>query len=78
MNLERPDSGHASVFGLDTETKGPEARAQIGYVRELYDAGYRWMICARLLEHVAAYYPSWDGKYADRLVKSFDIPLTVY
>ncbi|MDP9177337.1 MAG: ABC transporter ATP-binding protein [Gemmatimonadota bacterium] len=73
LNLERPDSGNASVFGLDTGSKGPEARAQIGYVPEHYDAGYRWMTCARLLQHVAAYYPLWDSKYADRLVKSFDI-----
>ena len=75
LNLERPDSGHASVFGLGTESNGPEARAQIGYVPEHYEAGYRWMTCARLLQHVAAYYPSWDGKYADHLVKSFDIRL---
>jgi ABC-2 type transport system ATP-binding protein len=73
LNLERPDSGNASVLGLDTESKGPEARAQIGYVPEHYDAGYRWMTCARLLQHVAAYYPSWDSKYAGHLVKSFDI-----
>ncbi|HVF40232.1 MAG TPA: ABC transporter ATP-binding protein [Gemmatimonadaceae bacterium] len=73
LNLERPDAGNASVFGLDTGSKGPEARAQIGYVPEHYDAGYRWMTCARLLQHVAAYYPSWDSTYADHLVKSFDI-----
>lgn len=75
LNLERPDSGNASVFGLDTESNGPEARAQIGYVPEHYDAGYRWMTCARLLQHAAAYYPSWDLSYADHLAKSFDIRL---
>jgi len=75
LNLERPDSGSASVFGLDTRSKGPEARAQIGYVPEHYDAGYKWMTCARLLRHVAAYYPSWDVKYADHLARSFDIRL---
>ena len=73
LNLERADSGNASVFGLGTESNGPEARAQIGYVPEHYEAGYRWMTCARLLQHVAAYYPSWDRKSADHLVKSFDI-----
>jgi ABC-2 type transport system ATP-binding protein len=34
MNLERPDSGNASVFGLDTGANGPEVRAHIGYVPE--------------------------------------------
>lgn len=75
LNLERPDAGNASVFGLDTVSKGPEARAQIGYVPEHYDAGYRWMTCARFLQHVAVYYPSWDSTYAALLVKSFDIPM---
>ena len=73
MNLERPDLGAASVFGLDTGANGPEVRAQIGYVPEHYEAGYRWMTCARLLQHAAAFYPAWDSKYADHLVKSFDI-----
>ena len=74
LNLERADSGTATIFGLDSAGQGPEARAQIGYMPEHYDAGYRWMTCARLIEHVAAYYPSWDRQYAGRLVKSFDIP----
>jgi ABC-2 type transport system ATP-binding protein len=73
MNLERPDSGNASVFGLDTGANGPEVRAHIGYVPEHYDAGYRWMTSARLLQHAEAFYPSWDSAYADRLVKSLDI-----
>ena len=73
MNLERPDWGNAAVFGLDTGGDGPLVRAQIGYVPEQQDAVYRWMTCARLLQHVEAYYPSWDRKYADHLVKSFDI-----
>ena len=73
MNLERADAGIASVFGLDSAAKGPEVRAQIGYVPEHYEAGYRWMTAARVLQHAAAYYPSWDSAYADRLVKSLDI-----
>jgi ABC-2 type transport system ATP-binding protein len=73
MNLERADEGNASVFGLDTAANGPEARAQIGYVPEHYEAGYRWMTSARVLEHASTFYPSWDAAYADRLVKSLDI-----
>ena len=73
MNLERADEGNASVFDLDTTANGPEARAQIGYVPEHYEAGYRWMTSARVLQHVSTFYPSWDAGYADRLVKSLDI-----
>ncbi|MFL5529309.1 MAG: ABC transporter ATP-binding protein [Gemmatimonadaceae bacterium] len=73
MNLERPDWGSAAIFGLDTGLDGPRVRAQIGYVPEQQDPGYRSMTCGRFLQHVAAYYPSWDSKYAEHLVKAFDI-----
>ena len=33
MNLERADAGTAEILGLDTVRRGPEARAQVGYVR---------------------------------------------
>lgn len=75
LNLERPDSGEATVFGLDTVANGPEARAQIGYVPEDHKAPYGWMTCERLIQQVEVYYPSWDRKYADHLVKSFNIPM---
>ena len=32
MNLERADAGTAEIHGLDTVRRGPEARAQVGYV----------------------------------------------
>jgi ABC-2 type transport system ATP-binding protein len=73
LNLERADSGVAEVFGLDTRLAGPKVRAQIGYVPERHDAGYAWMTCGRLLDHVAAYYPAWDHRYADRLISALDV-----
>jgi ABC-2 type transport system ATP-binding protein len=73
MNLERPDAGTAEVFGLDTGRHGPEVRALAGYVPERHDVGYRWMTGARLLRHVAAYYPAWDHAYADRLVHALGV-----
>jgi ABC-2 type transport system ATP-binding protein len=73
LNLERPTSGNASVFGLDSGSDAPHVRAQIGYVPEQQDVPYPWMTCARFLQFIAAYYPSWDAAYADHLVKSLDI-----
>ena len=75
MNLERADAGTAEICGLDTVRRGPEARAQVGYVPERADHGYRWMTCRGLLKHVAAYYPTWDHPYADRLSLGFGIRL---
>jgi len=67
MNLERPSAGRAEVFGMECGARGPEVRAQIGYVPETQRHGYRWMRCRELLRHAAAFYPAWDPAYADRL-----------
>jgi ABC-2 type transport system ATP-binding protein len=73
LNLERPDAGRAEVFGLDTAMRGPEVRAQIGYVPEQHAHDYGWMTCGRLIEHVAAHYPAWDHAYAAHLIDGFGI-----
>lgn len=75
LNLERPASGRAEIFGLDTATHGPEVRAQIGYIPEQHQQDYGWMSCARLIRHVSAHYPAWDRAYATDLVDIFDLPL---
>jgi ABC-2 type transport system ATP-binding protein len=72
MNLERADAGTAEILGLDTVRRGPEARAQVGYVPERADSMYRWIAPAALLQHAAAYYPAWDHDYAARLCITFD------
>jgi ABC-2 type transport system ATP-binding protein len=75
MNLARADTGTAQILGLDTVRRGPEARAQIGYVPERPGHGYGWLTCQGLLHHVAAYYPAWDHAYADRLSLAFGLQL---
>jgi ABC-2 type transport system ATP-binding protein len=73
MNLERADEGAAEILGLDTVRRGPDARAQIGYVPERADHGYRWMTCGQLLQHTAAYYPAWDHRYAEDLASALGV-----
>lgn len=77
LDLVRPTSGSAQVFGFDSVTAGPEARARIGYVPEGSDWGYGWMTVGRLLRHHAVYFPAWDPAYASRLVETFGIHLDV-
>lgn len=67
LNLEPASGGRAEVFGLDVGRRGPDVRAQVGYVPEHHDIGYGWLTCGALLRHVAAYYPAWDRGYADQL-----------
>jgi ABC-2 type transport system ATP-binding protein len=71
MNLDRPDAGRAEILGLDTAQRGPEARAQVGYVPEQHQHPYGWMTCGELLLHVASYYPAWDFVYTDHLTRAF-------
>lgn len=73
LNLERPDAGTAEVFGLDTAMRGPEVRAQIGYVAEQHEQDYGWMTCGRAIDYVAAHYPSWDSTYAAHLIEVFGV-----
>lgn len=73
MNLERPDSGDASIFGMDTGHSGPHVRAQVGYVPERQIAPHGFMSCARLLQHAAAFYPTWDHPYAAHLTSALGV-----
>lgn len=73
MNLQPATAGEVSVLGLDPRRAGPTIRAQIGYVPETHQIGYRWMTVGRLMDHLASYYPSWDQPYADRLTHALDI-----
>jgi ABC-2 type transport system ATP-binding protein len=68
LNLERPDAGRAEVFGLDTGARGPEVRAQIGYMPESHEQAYGFLTSRQLIRHVAMHYPAWDHEYAARLV----------
>lgn len=73
LDLVRSDEGEAEVFGLSPIDDGAKVRAQIGYVPEGRIPGYEWMKVGHLIRHHAAYYPSWDGAYADSLVQRLEI-----
>jgi ABC-2 type transport system ATP-binding protein len=73
LNLERPASGRAEVFGLNTADDAPRVRAQMGYIPESHAQDYGWMTCARLIQHTAAFYPGWDHAYAAHLINAFAI-----
>lgn len=75
LNLVRPDSGHAKVFGLDSAADGPRVRAQIGYIPESHEYAYGWMTCGRLIQHVTTHYPAWDHAYAANLIDVFGVRL---
>ena len=73
LNLVRPDAGTSTVLGLDPRRAAAQVRARIGYVPEGADTSYRWMRAGRLLEHHAAYFPTWDRDYAAHLSRLLEI-----
>ncbi|HKK28670.1 MAG TPA: ABC transporter ATP-binding protein [Gemmatimonadota bacterium] len=73
--LDRLDAGELRVFGLDPAAEEARVRAQIGHVPEdgtLGPAPGRMRV-AWLLEHQAAYRPSWDRAYEARLCRALEI-----
>jgi ABC-2 type transport system ATP-binding protein len=75
LGLYPPDGGSVRVLGIDPRARGPEVRAQVGYVPERGDWGYGYMTVGRLLEHHAAYFPRWDWPYALSLCTRLDVAL---
>jgi ABC-2 type transport system ATP-binding protein len=73
LNLVKPDAGRAEVLGMDPRRDAPRVRAQIGYVPEGSQSSYGWMRVGRLLQHHAAYFPSWDADYAAQLSRALDV-----
>jgi ABC-2 type transport system ATP-binding protein len=73
IDLTRATSGVAEVFGLDVQSHGPAIRANIGYVPERNEWAYGWMPVGRALAHHAAYFPTWDTQYAERLSRAFGV-----
>ena len=73
LHLVRADAGRLRVLGLDVRRDGAAARAQIGYVPEGHDLGHPWLRVGRLLRHHAAYRPTWDHAYAERLAAALDV-----
>jgi len=75
LGLYAADGGSVRVLGMDPRARGPEVRAQVGYVPERGDWGYGYMSVGRLLEHHAAYFPRWDWPYAMSLAQRLDVGL---
>ena len=74
INILRPNSGQATVLGVDSRTLGPETLANIGYVSENQELP-EWMTVKYLLAYLKPFYPSWDDQRAAQLIRQFDLPL---
>lgn len=74
LGLLRAESGSARVFGLDPTIHRVEVLSRLGYLSENRDLP-GWMRVTELLRYTEAFYPQWDGDYAEQLRAEFDLPL---
>jgi len=76
LGLLRAQSGSVSVLGLDPVKEPVRVLSRLGYLSEEPDLP-GWMRVHELLRYVAAFYPTWDEQYAQRLRVDFGLdPMT--
>jgi ABC-2 type transport system ATP-binding protein len=72
LGLLKAQSGTVRVFGLDPVADPVGVLSRVGYLSEEPDMP-GWMRVRELIRYVAAFYPTWDHDYAERLRREFDL-----
>ena len=76
LGLLKAEAGSVRVFGLDPVLEPVRVLSQIGYLSEEPDLP-KWMRVHELLRYVAAFYPTWDAAYAEKLRQDFGLDPTM-
>ncbi len=74
VDILRPNSGEARLFGVPSTRLGRKEFERIGYVSENQKMPL-WMTVQQLLDYCRPMYPTWDDKFAKSLVDQFELPL---
>ncbi|MEX2662451.1 MAG: ABC transporter ATP-binding protein [Vicinamibacterales bacterium] len=72
LNLLRPTSGEARVFGLDPAAHEVEVKSRLTYVPD-HVAFYPWMTVRQALDYFASFRPRWNADTEAELLKQFRI-----
>jgi ABC-2 type transport system ATP-binding protein len=75
LNLHTPNRGTVQILGKDSRRLGPQEFEKIGYVSENQELPL-WMTVQQYLDFCRPMYPTWDVPFCERMVKSFDLPLS--
>jgi len=76
LNIIKPDSGHASIFGVPiTDVRRcAEVRRRIGFVSE--DKGlYPYMTVGQIIRFTRPFFPAWRDDLERRYLEAFSLPL---
>jgi ABC-2 type transport system ATP-binding protein len=74
LNIHAPDSGSATVLGVDSRRIGPDDLMRIGYVSE-NQSQPDWMTVGGFLRYCKPFYPGWDDALAARLISVLRLPV---
>jgi ABC-2 type transport system ATP-binding protein len=74
LDMLRPSSGAARVFGKNARQLTEEDRARIGWVADNHDLP-GWMTVKTYLRFLKPMYPGWDTAFCDRLQALFALPM---
>jgi ABC-2 type transport system ATP-binding protein len=72
LNLLRPDSGTARVFGLDPQKNEVAVKSRLAYVPDMV-AFYPWMTVRGTLEYLASFRKHWNQDIEADLLKRFQL-----
>jgi ABC-2 type transport system ATP-binding protein len=72
LNLLRPDSGTARVFGLDPRQHEVAVKSRLAYVPDMV-AFYPWMTVRDTLEYLASFRTNWNRDIENDLLKRFQL-----
>jgi ABC-2 type transport system ATP-binding protein len=72
LNLLRPDSGTARVFGLDPQRNEVAVKSRLAYVPDVV-AFYPWMTVSDTLEYLASFRKNWNRDIETDLLKRFQL-----
>ena len=72
LNLLRPNSGTARVFGLDPQKNEVAVKSRLAYVPDLV-AFYPWMTVRGTLEYLASFRKHWNLDIESDLLKRFQL-----
>ncbi|HEV7607158.1 MAG TPA: ABC transporter ATP-binding protein [Steroidobacteraceae bacterium] len=72
LGLLRVQAGEVRVFGRDPVREPVAVLRRVGYLSEQRELP-EWMRLGELLRYTQAYHPSWDQRYADRLLDTFGL-----
>ena len=72
LGLQTPQAGTITVFSEDSRVLSGAAKARLAYVPQEVSL-YPWMKIRQVVAYTAAFYPLWNSRLIERLIKEWEI-----